>query len=245
MTNTTAKIGGVAIGSQIGPIYASVCRIHRRTDPLRIHWLCTPITQALLYIDDVVGAAKYSRIELEDSINYVYSIQTSVYYKETDTHNYLHHTSLHPYHCKQAISYSQFLRLRRICSDDDDFEARATELMKAFFQARGYPDALLNEHLRKISAVSRNEALRPPAERDATKSRVPLILTYNQFNTGMRQILLDNFEILLSDPTTRTIFSELPLVRIGGTGTSGSMWYTLPTGATQMPECLPADILAA
>ena len=134
-----------------------------------------------------------------------------MHYKETDTHNYLHHTSLHPDHCKQAIPYSQLLRLRRICSDNDDFAARAAE-MKAFFQARGYPEALLNDDLCKISTVSRNEALRPSAERDSTESRVPLVLTYNQFNTGTKRILLDNFEMLLSDPATRTIFPELPLV---------------------------------
>ena len=48
-------------------------------------------------------------------------IQTSVFYKETDTHNYLHFSSFHPDHCKRAIPYSQFFRLRRLCSDDDDF----------------------------------------------------------------------------------------------------------------------------
>ena len=84
--------------------------------------------------------------------------------------------------------------------------------MKAFFQTRGYPEALLNDDLCKISTVSRNEALTPPAERDSTESRVPLVLTYNQFNTGTKRILLDNFEMLLSDPATRTIFPELPLV---------------------------------
>ena len=128
----------------------------------------------------------------------------SVHYKETDTHNYLHHTSLHPDHCKQAIPYSQLLQLCHICSDNDDFAAKATE-MKAFFQARGYPEALLNEDLCKISTVSRNEALTPPAERDSTESRVPLVLTYSQFNTGTKRILLDNFEMLLSNPATRTI----------------------------------------
>ena len=46
--------------------------------------------------------------------------------------------------------------------------------------------------------------LRPPAERDSTDSRVPLVLTYNQFNTGIQQILLDNFEMLLSDPAIDT-----------------------------------------
>ena len=85
--------------------------------------------------------------------------------------------------------------------------------MKAFFQARGYPaEALLNSYLCKISTVSRNEALSPPAERDSTESRVPLVLTYNQFNTGTKRILLDNFEMLLSDPATRRIYPELPLV---------------------------------
>ena len=99
----------------------------------------------------------------------------------------------------------------RICSDNDDFAARATE-MKAFFLARGYPEALLDDDLSKISTVSRNEALTSPAERDSIESRVPLVLTYNQFNTGTKRILLDNFEMLLSDPATRTIFPELPLV---------------------------------
>ena len=84
--------------------------------------------------------------------------------------------------------------------------------MKAFFQARGYPEALLNGDLCKISTVSRNEALRRPGERDSTESRVPLVLTYNQFNTGTKRILFDNFEILLSNPATSTIYPELPLV---------------------------------
>ena len=75
--------------------------------------------------------------------------------------------------------------------------------MKAFFQGRGYPVALLNDELCKISTVSRNQALRPPAERNSTESRVPLVLRYNQFNTGTIWILLDNFEMLLSDPVTR------------------------------------------
>ena len=134
-----------------------------------------------------------------------HSIQTSVHYKTTDTHNYLHRTSLLPNHCKHGIPYNQFLRLRRICSDNDDFAARATE-MKAFFQARGYPEALLNGDLCKISTVSRHEALRPPAACDSTESRVPLVLTYTQFITGKKRILLDNFEMLLSDPATHTIY---------------------------------------
>ena len=75
------------------------------------------------------------------------------------------YTQLPPSHLTSSWSlqagnslHSQLLRLRCICSDNDDFAARAKE-MKAFFQARGYPKALLNGDLYKISTVSRNEAL--------------------------------------------------------------------------------------
>ena len=193
------------------------------------------------YIDDVVGAAQCSRLDLEEFINYVSNyhpalqftsniselelpfldiklaiknntLHTSVHYKETDTHNYLHHTSLHPDHCKKAIPYSQFLRLRRICSDNDDFVGRTLE-MKTYFLARGYPETSLDNDLRRVSAVPRDDALTPPSHRnDNAGNKVPLVLTYNPFNTGTKRILLDNFDILSTDPETRRIFSEFPLV---------------------------------
>ena len=46
---------------------------------------------------------------------------TSVHYKPTDSHSYLLYSSSHPSHAKNSIPYSQFLRLRRLCSDDSDF----------------------------------------------------------------------------------------------------------------------------
>ena len=54
-------------------------------------------------------------------------LQPSVYYKETDTHSYLHHQSSHPWHSKNSLPYSQLLRLRHmhLCSDDYDFTTRA------------------------------------------------------------------------------------------------------------------------
>ena len=84
-------------------------------------------------------------------------IQTSIFYKETDTHNYLHFSSFHPDHCKRAIPYSQFLRLRRLCSDDDDFLVRSRELM-TFFTQRGI--RLL--HLNRIYAELQPSAVLMP-----------------------------------------------------------------------------------
>ena len=91
------------------------------------------------YIDDCVGATSSSREELNQFINSVNSfhpalkytwkisenslvfldiklsindngLSTSVHYKPTDSHNYLLHSSSHPQHVKNAISFSQFHR---------------------------------------------------------------------------------------------------------------------------------------
>ena len=47
-------------------------------------------------------------------------LSTSVHYKPTDLHCYLLHSSSHPAHFKNSIPYSQFLRLRRLCSSDTE-----------------------------------------------------------------------------------------------------------------------------
>ena len=94
------------------------------------------------YIDDCVGATSSTRefnyfhpalkytweisenslafLDIKLSIN-DNGLSTSVHYKPTDSHNYLLHSSSHPQHVKNAIPFSQFLRLRRVCSDDTDF----------------------------------------------------------------------------------------------------------------------------
>ena len=43
------------------------------------------------------------------------------YYKPTNSLSYLLYLSSHPSHVKNSIPFSQFLRLRRLCSDDSDF----------------------------------------------------------------------------------------------------------------------------
>ena len=64
-------------------------------------------------------------------------IATSIHYKATDSHSYLNFSSSHPYSCKSSIPSSQFLRLRKICSDDADFDIIEAAKMETFFTTRG------------------------------------------------------------------------------------------------------------
>ena len=123
------------------------------------------------YIDDVLGASSDTRQDLENvihfcstyhpAVKYTFEISgssvpfldlcvsisnnrvaTTIQYKATDTYNYLEYTSSHPTQCRNAIPFSQFLRLRRICSDDRDYDIKSAE-MASFFEYRGYPRSLI------------------------------------------------------------------------------------------------------
>ena len=53
------------------------------------------------------------------------SLRTSLYTKPTDAHLYLHYTSAHPIRQINAIPIGQFLRIRRICSEEADYHEAA------------------------------------------------------------------------------------------------------------------------
>ena len=65
------------------------------------------------------------------------------YNKPTDSHSYLLYSSPHPSHVKNSIPYSQFLRLRRLCSEDSDFSLKSEEMCE-FLDKRVNNPVLLN-----------------------------------------------------------------------------------------------------
>ena len=85
-------------------------------------------------------------------------ITKTIHYKPTDTHSYLDYSSSHPPHCKKTIPYSQFLRLQRICSDDDEYVAKSKE-MASFLENRGScPRSVVTNSQRRTQGISRERA---------------------------------------------------------------------------------------
>ena len=56
--------------------------------------------------------------------------ETDLYVKPTDSHQYLLMPSCHPFYCKKGIPYSQAIRLSRICSNNEFFDKRFSDLKK-------------------------------------------------------------------------------------------------------------------
>ena len=78
-------------------------------------------------------------------------ISTDLYIKSTDRHQYLHFTSSYPNHTKRSVVYSQGLRVKRICSEKEDFLKYIREI-KLRFLKRGYPENVVDQELGKVES---------------------------------------------------------------------------------------------
>ena len=74
---------------------------------------------------------------------------TDLYFKETDRYQYLHYQSSHPEHIKKSIVYSQALRFKRNCTFEKDFNQHLVN-MKEWFFARGYPEKMVKEQIKRV-----------------------------------------------------------------------------------------------
>ena len=101
---------------------------------------------------------------------------------------------------------------RKICSDDDEYEAKSKE-MASFFENRGYHRSVVTNSQRRTQEISRERARGNSGRGHWARcaEKIPLVLTYHPKNLEVKKILLKNFRILSDDPTTKEIFNTKPL----------------------------------
>ena len=97
-------------------------------------------------------------------------IETDLYVKPTDSYQYLLSSSCHPF---KAIPYSQALRLNRICSNNEFFDKRYSDLEKHLLE-RGYIEKMVRQEILRARAISR-DALLQKANNQEKKRKINLI----------------------------------------------------------------------
>ena len=144
---------------------------------------------------------KYRRIYIDEKRH----LQTTLYTKPTDTHNYLHFKSSHPRHLKESLPYSQALRLRRICSENNKF-IKHSDKLKEQFTARGYSQTLVENQIKKAIAIPR-EAILKLAKKEKI-NRISFVTTFNNTLPPLAQIIQNRWDILKLKPNLKDIFRE-------------------------------------
>ena len=105
------------------------------------------------------------------------NLSTSLYSKPTDRNAYLHHRSYPPPNQVRNIPYGQFLRVKKLCSNQEDATEGMTQLAEKFVN-RGYPRELIKEQQQRTDSVDRNQLLIDKGQKKSSKT--PFTTTYNR-----------------------------------------------------------------
>ena len=174
-------------------------------------------------------------------------LTTDLYCKPTDTHQYLHKKSCHPWHTKKAIPFSQALRIRRICSDENIFKSRLAEL-KGWFKGRGYEESFIQQQIDRVRGLDR-EALvitRDKEEDQGREGRVPLVTTYHPALSSIMGVAQRLHPMLVTSEEHRKVFPEPPFIAFRRCKNLKdilvrSKLYSGDSGAYDRRGCTPCD----
>ena len=227
------QVCGVAMDTRMGPSYAFFFMgyiehsFHNQYNGPQPLLYCR-------YIDDIFGATIMSEetllnyincfndfneaikfiFEISDKVNFLgvtfsinsSSITSTVYYKPTDSHSYLRYDSHHPVACKNVVPFSQFLRLRRICTDDRDFFYQLN-IMEQFFLSRGYRNHATKQAKERVIKISCSVALKEKDHCDS-ETKLPLVIPFHDVGNKLSRVNHKNAKILAKDKEIGCLFTN-------------------------------------
>ena len=144
---------------------------------------------------------------------------TKLYAKPSASFQHLHITSYHPPHTFRAITKSQFIRIRRICTTLEDYWAHATKFI-SFFKSRGFNESTLNKTAKKIASYPRSNFLhhnRNSLTQELIQSRksgrIPFVTNWTHKLSGFQHVLQYHYNEMVNEfPNLECVFPEPPIL---------------------------------
>ncbi|XP_041429845.1 uncharacterized protein LOC121397297 [Xenopus laevis] len=227
---------GTAMGSNVAPTYANLymdffertyvytnsdfvehCQLYRRyIDDIIMLW--TGTIESLVafcdHLNSVVPTIKFTIIHDLLRINFLdvwimkknSGLQTDLYKKETDRNSLLHYTSFHPPALKNNLPKTQFMRVKRVVSEQEN-EYKRTEEMRKRFSQRGYPKTLLNSCIQDIREISQNEQ-----RKQKDTDRLAFVSKFSVASNGLRKIIQKHWHILQTCAPHIPAFVKAPMM---------------------------------
>ena len=136
------------------------------------------------------------------------SLGTKVYFKDTDRHSLLFHTSYHPRHTFSSIIKSQLIRFHRICSLPHHVEEATRTLFKAL-RPRGYSKRFLRNIKKEVAALFQPGRPVPPGKENTEHKLIPFITTFSRQLGPLKQAIKLHFNSTIPQTAPHTSFKIL------------------------------------
>ena len=165
---------------------------------------------------------------LDDSINFTYetndqeisylnvriykgpcSLLCDIFYKDTDTREYLPFNSCHVHHVKINIPYNLCRSICTIVEDRDIMYERLYDLKTNLIKCR-YPINVINSAIHKAASIEQSE-LRTNKIKETSESIV-FVSTFNPKNPNVSSYINNAMLLINSDPVLREIFVDIKLI---------------------------------
>ena len=153
-------------------------------------------TEKITFLDTVVHRNNDGKIVFD------------LYCKPTDKYCYLHFDSNHPQSQKLAGPFSQFLRIRRICSNLSDYDKHAKNLT-GYYIRRGYPQNILLQSLEKARETNRDSLLQQKNKVAEQNNHIPFVLTHDRDTHHFKKAIIQLWPLLKI--THPQLFPEPPM----------------------------------
>ena len=138
------------------------------------------------------------------------TLETTLYSKPTDAHMYLNTSSNHPKHVIKNIPKGQFIRIRRICSNLDEYKRNSAKLSE-FLVKRGYNQKSLKSAICEVTALERKDLLLDK-ERPKKDPQMIFVSEWHPSLSKLPTILKKHYHLLQSDQNLSKVFPDPPSV---------------------------------
>ena len=131
-------------------------------------------------------------------------IETDLYVKPADSHQYLLPTFCCPFYCKKGIPNSQALRLNRACSNNRFLGKKWNDLLK-YLSERGYSDKMVRKEILRARAIPR-DALLEKVNNQEKQNKITFHIAYHPVLQDVRKVLEELYVILASGNRHSRVF---------------------------------------
>ena len=135
---------------------------------------------------------------------------TKTFKKPTDRSSYLHNTSYHLNTLKNNIPYGQALRLKKICTNNKDYQESLQQMNNAFLK-RGYQQEHLTNQFTKAENKSREQLL-TTKPKEKTAGRIAFVTTFNKHLPNIKSAIDKHWDILNINEQVGEAFKEKPFI---------------------------------
>ena len=135
-------------------------------------------------------------LDVRFSLTVTNELSTDIFYKETDSHNYVPFFSFHPHRTLTNIPYTL---ARRICTIVSDVYVRNERLneLRVFLRKKQYPELVIDNGISRASSFNRSLLLEPKDKTsDVQQKDIPFVITHNCSNPQVLDVVRHSTSLL-------------------------------------------------